>query len=96
MSLRSDYTDEWYRKLYHACLTSYHGSRPFFNSHKLEVNRLEGEFLNTANPPSPNKSKNIIEPRLVIDVSRSLLIFNSLITFFRPNRGIDQFITIYR
>lgn len=29
--LRRDYTDEWYRKLYDTCITSYHGNRPFFN-----------------------------------------------------------------
>lgn len=28
---RRDYTDEWYRKLYGACIDSYHGSRPFFH-----------------------------------------------------------------
>ena len=31
LSLRRDYTDEWYRKLYDTCIASYHGSRPFFN-----------------------------------------------------------------
>jgi hypothetical protein len=31
LSLRTDYTDEWYRKLYDTCITSYHGSRPFFS-----------------------------------------------------------------
>ncbi|WP_458747545.1 HNH endonuclease [Candidatus Nitrosocosmicus sp. T] len=44
LSLRRAYTDEWYRKLYDTCVTSYHGSRPFFDPHKLVVGRLGGKF----------------------------------------------------
>ena len=44
LSLRRDYTDEWYRKLYDTCVTSYHVSRPFFDPHKLVVGRLGGKF----------------------------------------------------
>jgi hypothetical protein len=42
LSLRNDYTDEWYRKLYDTCLDSYHGSRPLFDSQKID--RVWGKF----------------------------------------------------
>ena len=44
LSLRKDYADEWYRKLYDICLESYHGSRPFFDSYNTSIERLEGKF----------------------------------------------------
>ena len=45
LSLRKDYTGEWYRKLYDTCVTSYHGSRPFFDSLNIQVGRLGGKFF---------------------------------------------------
>src|SRR5690606_31184254 len=44
LSLRRDYTDGWYRKLYDTCIASYHGSRPFFNPLN-NVNRFGDTFF---------------------------------------------------
>jgi 5-methylcytosine-specific restriction endonuclease McrA len=30
LTLRKDYTEDWYQKLYESCTTSYHGVRPYF------------------------------------------------------------------
>ena len=30
LKLRTDYTEDWYQKLYETCITSYHGTRPYF------------------------------------------------------------------
>lgn len=32
LHLRKDYSEEWYQKLYDACVISYHGNRPFYRT----------------------------------------------------------------
>ena len=31
LTLRKDYTEDWYQKLYESCIMSYHGTRPYFS-----------------------------------------------------------------
>ena len=31
LTLREDYTEDWYQKLYESCAVTYHGTRPYFS-----------------------------------------------------------------